>query len=125
MREREALAEVKISRLGRDLFLTNSLKKTMQENGQRGKFAGIAAEEIEVTEKLLGTSGGAAQANEQAICLPEQHAVALITRHDHAFADEQGLPVQAVDKRMRLSDDAATQPGAAFALGGEAKTMAS
>ena len=118
MGEREALAKIVVRRLWGDFFLTDRLEVAMQENGKRWELAGIAAEEIEVAEELLGSGGGAAQADERAIRLPEQHAVALVTRDDHALADEQGLPVQTVDERMGLGDDASAQPGAAFALGG-------
>lgn len=118
MGEREALANIEVRGLGGNFFLTDRLEIAVEENGKRRELAGVAAEEIEVAEELLRASGGTAQADERAIRLPEQDAVALITRDDHAFADEQGLPVQAVDERMRLGDDAAAQPGAAFALGG-------
>jgi hypothetical protein len=88
MGDREALAEVEVRGLGGDLFLTDRLEIAVEENGERGELASVAAEEIEVAEELLGSDSGAAQADERAIRLPEQHAVAIVTRDDHALADE-------------------------------------
>lgn len=100
VRDDESLTEIEVRGLGRDLGEADAFEEAMQQDGDGGEFARVAADEIEMTEKLEFVLRGGAETDERSLALPEQDTVLRRGGDFDAFAHEEALPVQAVGEHV-------------------------
>ena len=105
MSEVHGLIGFEVGRFGGDLSSPQPVDESMEEDSERRKPTRIARAQVEVAEQLLRPAG-AAQNDQRAFTLPEKNLIVPAARNAERFADKKALPIEIVDQRVRLGEEA-------------------